>query len=89
MSAKELEGKVRELRQFLALIKEMESEAEALKDEIKAFMGDAESIQAGEYKVTWKIVKSSRVDTTALKKAMPDVAKLFTVDSVTRRFNIA
>ena len=30
-------------------------------------MGDAESVQAGEYKITWKPVKSSRIDTAALK----------------------
>ena len=62
---------------------------EAIKDALKAAMGDSESIQAGEYKITWKAVTSSRIDTTALKKAMPDVAERFTKETTTRRFCVA
>ena len=78
MSINEMESKARELRQLQALIEEAQAEAEAIKDAIKAAMGDSESIQAGEYKITWKAVTSSRIDTTALKKALPDVAERFT-----------
>ena len=89
MSINELEAKARELRQLQALIEEAQAEAEAIKDAIKAAMGDSESIQAGEYKITWKAVTSSRIDTTALKKALPDVAERFTRDTTTRRFCVA
>ena len=86
MSINEIEAKARELRQLQALIEEAQAEAEAIKDAIKAAMGDSESIQAGEYKITWKAVTSSRIDTTALKKAMPDVAERFTKETTSRRF---
>ena len=89
MSISEMEAKARELRQLQALIEEAQAEAEALKDAIKAAMGDSESIQAGEYKITWKAVTSSRIDTTALKKAMPDVAERFTKETTSRRFCVA
>lgn len=89
MSINELEAKCRELRQLQALIDEAQAEAEALKDQIKAAMGDAETVQAGEYKITWKPVKSSRIDTAALKKALPDVAQAFTRETTTRRFCVA
>ena len=89
MSINEMEAKARELRQLQALIEEAQAEAEAIKDAIKAAMGDSESIQAGEYKITWKAVTSSRIDTTALKKAMPDVAERFTRETTTRRFCVA
>lgn len=52
-------------------------------------MGDAEELRAGEYKVTWKAVTSSRLDTAALKKALPDVASAFTRQTTTRRFCVA
>ena len=81
MSINEMEAKARELRQLQALIDEAQAEAEALKDAIKAAMGDSESIQAGEYKITWKAVTSSRIDTAALKKALPDVAERFTKET--------
>lgn len=89
MSINEMEAKARELRQLQALIDEAQAEAEALKDTIKAAMGDSESIQAGEYKITWKAVTSSRIDTAALKKALPDVAERFTKETTVRRFTVA
>lgn len=89
MSMKEMESKVRELRQLQALIEESQAEAEAIKDAIKAAMGDSEAIQAGEYKVTWKPVKSTRLDATALRKALPDVAERFTRTTTVRRFTVA
>ena len=89
MSINEIEAKARELRQLQALIEEAQAEAEAIKDALKAAMGDSESIQAGEYKITWKAVTSSRIDTTALKKALPDVAERFTKETTSRRFCVA
>ena len=89
MSINEIEAKARELRQLQALIEEAQAEAEAIKDAIKAAMGDSESIQAGEYKITWKAVTSSRIDTTALREAMPDVAERFTKETTSRRFCVA
>lgn len=89
MSIKEMEAKARELRQLQALIEEAQQEAEAIKDAIKAAMGDCEVVSAGEYKITWKPVKTSRMDTAALKRALPDVAARFTTEITTRRFCIA
>lgn len=81
-----MEAKCRELRQLQALIEEAQAEADAIRDTIKAYMGDADTLYAGEYKVTWKPVTSSRIDTTALRKAHPDVAKAFTRETTSRRF---
>ena len=89
MSMNELESKCRELRQLQNLIEEAQQEADAIKDQLKAHMGDAEELFAGEYKVTWRPVKSSRLDTAALRKALPDVAERFTVHSSARRFCVA
>ena len=89
MSTNEMECKARELRQLQALIDEATAEAEAIKDAIKAAMGDAESVQAGEYKITWKAVTSARIDTGALRKALPDVAAAFTLETTVRRFCVA
>lgn len=89
MSMNELESKCRELRQLQNLIAEAEQEAEAIKDQLKAHMGDSEELYAGEYMVTWRPVKSSRLDTAALRKSLPDVAERFTKTSITRRFCMA
>lgn len=86
MSTNELESKVRELRQLQALIAEAEAEAEAetIRDAIKVFMGDS-----GEYRITWKHVTSTRMDTAAIKAALPEVAARFTRTTTTRRFCVA
>lgn len=89
MSINEMEAKAWELRQLQALIEEAQAEAESIKDAIKAAMGDSEAIRAGEYKITWKPVTTARIDTTALKKALPDVAERFMKETTTRRFCVA
>ena len=82
-------AKVRQLRQLQNVIEQAQAEAEALKDEIKAFMGPAEELRVGEYKVTWKPVTSTRLDTAALKKSLPELADHFTTTTTTRRFTVA
>ena len=89
MSNHELEGKIRELRQLQALIEEAEAEAEGIKDAIKAHMGDSEELRAGEYRVTWKRVKSARIDAVALRAALPEVVERLTRETTTRRFCVA
>lgn len=89
MSTNELESKVRELRQLQALIDEAQAEADTIRDAIKAHMGSSDELRAGEYRVTWKAVKASRIDTSALRKALPDVAQAFTRETTTRRFCVA
>lgn len=89
MSTHELEAKIKELRQLQALIDEAQAEAEGIKDAIKAHMGDSEELRAGEYKVTWKTVKSARIDAVALRAALPEVVERFTRETTTRRFCVA
>lgn len=89
MCINELEAKARELRQLQALIEEAQTEAEAIKGAIKAAMGDSETIAAGEYRITWKPVTSTRLDASALRKALPDVAARFTKETTVRRFCVA
>ena len=89
MSINELESKCRELRQLQSLIDEAQAEADSIRDAIKAAMGASESMTAGEDKITWKSVTSARIDTSALKKALPDVAERFTRETTVRRFSVA
>lgn len=89
MSTHELESKIRELRQLQALIEEAQAEAEVIKDIIKAVMGDSEELRAGEYRVTWRAVKTARIDAVALREALPEVVERFTRETTTRRFCVA
>lgn len=91
MSMNEIEAKCRELRSLQRLIEDAQQEVEAIKDTIKAQLTaqGVDEFQAGEYRVSWKAVTSSRLDGKALKAALPDVAERFTTTSTTRRFCVA
>lgn len=88
MSMKDLESKARELRELKRMKEELEAEITAIEDEIKAHMvaTDTDSLTAGEYKITWKSVTSSRLDSAALKQSMPELVKLYTKTTTSRRF---
>lgn len=88
MSTPEIISTVSELQELVRMSEELNSEIETLRDKIKTVMGDSELLIAGPYKVTWKTVTSSRLDTSALKKALPDVAAQYTRTNTTRRFEV-
>lgn len=91
MSANEINSKVRELRELRRMADEIAAEIEKLQDDIKAEMSakGTDEISGADWRVTWRPVKSSRLDAAALRKALPDVAAAFTRESVTRRFVVA
>ena len=88
MSNPTLENTIHEILDLKRMREELDAAIATLEDSIKAVMGDEEILTAGAYKVSWKTFTSSRVDTTALKKAMPDVAAQFTKQTTARRFSI-
>lgn len=89
MDIKELEAKARELKELKRMREELEIAIDAIEDSIKADIGDAESVIAGQYKITNKKVTAKRVDVTALKKAFPDLTEKFMKESTTMRFMVA
>ena len=67
---------------------EITAEMDGIADQIKTAMGTAETVTAGQYKIRYTTVNGSRLDSAALKKALPDIAARFTVATVQKRFTI-
>lgn len=88
MSITEITATITEMQEYIRIAEEAQAAAESLKDQIKSYMGDSELLMAGPYKVMYKTITSSRVDTTALKKALPDIAAQYSKTTTTRRFTI-
>ncbi len=68
MSTNELTSTAREYREIQAMIKELEAEADALKQNMIAEM-DArkiDALEAGEFTIRWSLYESSRLDSKAL-----------------------
>ena len=86
MSNPNMESKVKELMELRRMKEEIEAEIAAAEDEIKGVMGDEETLLAGAFKVDWKTVITSRIDTATLKNIMPEIAERFMKQTTTRRF---
>lgn len=91
MSINEMDSKIKELRELRRMADELAAEIESITDSIKASMDvqGVDTINGTDWKVTYKTVTSSRMDTAALKKALPDLAAQFTKAITARRFCIA
>ncbi len=91
MGTIELNGKIKELRSLRRMADELAGEIEALQDAIKTEMTarNVDTLTGTDWKVTWKSVTSNRLDSTALKKELPDIAARYTKASVSRRFTLA
>ena len=86
MSNPNLESTVKELMELRRMKEELDAEIQHIEDQIKQTMGDDETLIAGAFKVDWKPVITSRIDTAALKKALPEIAERFMKQTTTRRF---
>ena len=75
-------------KELKRLKEEITAEMETISDTIKAAMGTTEKLVAGQYKIMYTTVNGSRLDTTKLKKALPEIAAAFTVSTSSRRFTI-
>ena len=82
-------NKVQDLMDLNNMIEELQTEAEAIKDEIKSYMGDEETMMAGTWKVTYKETVSRRMDTAALKKILGDALEDYYKTVVTRPFKVS
>lgn len=91
MSKMELIAKVELLNEYEAMIEELKTEAEAVRDSIKAEMmeRETEELIAGSYIIRWTSVLSNRFDSTAFKKVYGELYKAFTKQSASRRFSIS
>lgn len=67
-----------ELVEVKAQIKELENKEERLSNAVKLVIGDAEGVAVGNSLLaTWKMQESSRFDSTAFKKANPELHSQF------------
>ena len=57
-------------------------------NKIKQLMGDAETAFIGERKISWKTIKSERLDSKRLKKEMPEIYKEYIKENISRRFEV-
>lgn len=91
MNVNEMNNKVHELRELRRMAEELDGMIQAIQDDIKDTMTaqGKDTLTGPDWKITWKSSTASRLDTTALKKALPDIAAQFMRTSTSRRFVLA
>ena len=88
MSTNELNTLARDLKELRLMAEQLDAEIAELEKSIKAHMEEqaVDTLVTTDVKITWKQVTTSRIDTAALKKALPDVAAQYTKQTTSRRF---
>lgn len=90
MSNETIAAEAAELFGIRREIEELSAVKAALEDELKLAMAErgAEEMTAGAHRLSWKVVTSTRIDTAALKRTLPEIAARFTKESRACRFTI-
>ena len=91
MATNEIIRKLEKLSELRKMADELTAEIEAIQDEIKAHMTaeETDTLTAGAFKVTWKAVTSTRIDTAALRKDLPEIWQEYGKTTTTKRFSVA
>jgi len=80
-----------QLAQYNRMQEETAAIIDGLKDQLKAYMTEngLDTLTGDEHKAIYKAVESSRIDTTALKKDLPNIAAQYTKTTAVMRFTFA
>ena len=91
MTERMIENRVKRLQEIEAQQKELETATEAIQAELKADMEEKglDELKTKDFILRWKEIISNRLDSKALKAALPDVYGQFCKASASRRFTIA
>lgn len=79
---------MRELAEYIRMGEQITATVDGLKDQLKQIMQEqgTDTLTGTEHKATYKAVTSSRLDTTALKRELPEIAARYSKSSETKRF---
>ena len=103
MTERMIENRVKKLQELEAQQKELEAQAEAIRAELKADLEEkgvaelkadleekgVDELKTRNFLIRWKEIISSRLDSKALKAALPDVYGQYSKATTSRRFTIA
>lgn len=86
-----LEGfdeKLHRREELNGIIGQMETEKRQIEQELKLYMGNAETAENENYRVSWKTYQSIRLDEKRLKEEAPDIFREYKKETCGRRFTV-
>ena len=79
---------IREYNNLTEQIKALQRKADAIKDEMKAEMGNDEHREVGGFTVNFPIVIKTTLDTKRIKEELPSLYEEYLKEGIERRFSI-
>lgn len=91
MTNRQIENRVRKVKELEAMIAELEAKAEAVKDELKAELeaSGLEEVKTAAGIVRYKEITSARLNSKLLKLELPEIYSRYCASSVCKRFSVA
>lgn len=83
-----LDALMKEIAEYTRLSEEISATLDSLRDTLKTYMTEngLDTVTGSEHKASYKKVTSSRLDSAALRKELPEIAAKYTKTTETRRF---
>ena len=88
MTERQITNRIKKLQELEAQRDALQEQIDAIKGEIQGEMLDTEILTVGDFIIRWATVISNRLNTTAIKKELPDIYNKYITQSTSRRFTI-
>lgn len=75
-------------KELVDIIGRMETEKRQIEQELKLYLGNAETAENEKYRVSWKNIESSRIDSARLQAEHPEIYAEYSKVSAYRRFQV-
>lgn len=80
--------RLRRRQELLAVMEHMEKEKRQIDQELKLYLGDAETAENEHYRVSWKNVSRNSLDEKRLKEEEPEIYEKYRRVTTSRRFTV-
>lgn len=90
MNDLQMDERLAQLRRCRRNMDELKKEAERIEAEVKAELEarGVEQVETAHYRVSWRTVSSTRLDTKALKAERPEIYDRYAAVTTTKRFTV-
>lgn len=82
------DDKLRRRQELVGIMERMETEKKQIDQELKIYLGDAETAENEHFRVSWKNVSRSSLDEKRLKEEHPEIYRKYRRETVSRRFTV-
>ena len=80
--------KLRRREELVGMIADLQEERKRIEQEVKLFMGENEKAESERFRVFWKNVDSTKLDTNRIKEELPELYRDYGKVSRSRRFEV-